>query len=129
MANKKRGYYTLNIGGTKRTMHFSMNFWTAFTEELNVPLDKIGEVFDGGISLSGIRALIYSGLLAYDQEEGNEIDYNIFKVGTWLDDLDAAELENIVQAMLQSKILGNDLNMGIERNPKLASTGKQQPTP
>ena len=41
MANKKRGYYTLTIGGRKRTMHFSMNFWSAFTEELNIPLDKI----------------------------------------------------------------------------------------
>lgn len=127
MANKKRGYYTLAIGGRKRTMHFSMNFWSAFTEEMKVPLDKIGEVFEGGISLSGIRALVYAGLLANDQEEGNEIDYNIFKVGTWLDDLDASELEKIVNTMLESKILGNQLNMGIDRNPK--GEGKQQPTP
>lgn len=127
MANKRRGYYTLNIGGQKRTMHFSMNFWTAFTDELNVPLDKIGDIFDGGISLVGIRAMIYSGLLAYDQEEGNAIDYNIYKVGSWLDDFEAAELENVVNAMLESRILGNDLNMGIERNPK--GEGKQQPTP
>ena len=127
MANKKRGYYTLAIGGRKRTMHFSMNFWSAFTEEMKVPLDKIGEVFEGGISLSGIRALVYAGLLANDQEEGSEIDYNIFKVGTWLDDLDASELEKIVNTMLESKILGNQLNMGIDRNPK--GEGKQQPTP
>lgn len=129
MANKKRGYYALTIGGKKRTMHFSMNFWTAFTEEMNVPLDKIGDIFDGGISLSGIRALVYAGLLAYDQEEGNQIDYNIFKVGSWLDEMDASELEKIIQAMLQSKILGNDLNMGIDRNPKVEAEGKQQPTP
>lgn len=127
MANKKRGYYTLTIGGQKRTMHFSMNFWSAFTDELNVPLDKIGEVFESGISLSGIRALVYAGLLAYDQEEGNDIDYNLFKVGSWLDDMNAAELEKIIAAMLESKILGNDLNMGIERNP--STEGKQQPTP
>lgn len=127
MANKKRGYYTLTIGGQKRTMHFSMNFWSAFTDELNVPLDKIGEVFESGISLSGIRALVYAGLLAYDQEEGNDIDYNLYKVGSWLDEMNAAELEKIIAAMLESKILGNDLNMGIERNP--STEGKQQPTP
>ena len=86
MANKKRGYYTLKIGGKMRTMHFSMNFWSNFTDELNVPIDKIGDVFNDGISLSTIRALIYSGLLANDQEQGNEIDYNIFKVGMWLED-------------------------------------------
>ena len=130
MANKKRGYYTLNIGGQNRTLHFSMNFWAAFTDELKVPLDKIGDVFEGGLSINGIRALIYAGLLAYDQEEGNPIDYNIFKVGAWLEDLNAAELENIVSAMMESKILGNDLNMGIERNPKPANnTGKSKPTP
>ena len=110
MANKKRGYYTLTIGGQKRTMHFSMNFWTAFTEEMNIPLDKIGQVFEGGISLSGIRALVYAGLLANDQEQGNEIDYNIFSVGTWLDDLEPEKINAIVETMLESKILGNTLS-------------------
>ena len=129
MANKKRGYYTTAIGGKKRTMHFSMNFWSAFTEELNIPLDKIGNVFEGGISINGIRALIYSGLLAYDQEEGNQIDYNVFKVGVWLEDFEASELEKIVNSMMESRILGNDLNMGIERNPKAKNDneGKSQP--
>lgn len=129
MANKKRGYYTTTIGGQKRTMHFSMNFWATFTEELNIPLDKIGDVFSGGISINGIRALIYSGLLAFDQEEGNEIDYTIFKVGAWLEDFEATELEKIVNAMTESRILGNDLNMGIDRNPtaKKDNKGKQKP--
>lgn len=127
MANKKRGYYTLTIGGRKRTMHFSMNFWSAFTDCLDIPLDKIGDIFNGGVSLTGIRALVYSGILAYDQEEGNEIDYTIYKVGSWLDDMNADELEKIVNAMLESKILGSDLNMGIDRNPK--TEGKNPPTP
>lgn len=130
MANKKRGYYTLNLGGQNRTLHFSMNFWAAFTDELKVPLDKIGDVFEGGLSINGIRALIYAGLLANDQEQGNEIDYNIFTVGAWLEDLDASELENIVNAMMESKILGNELNMGIQRRPNApANPGKQKPTP
>lgn len=123
MANKKRGYYTLNIGGRKRTLHFSMNFWSAFTEQLELPLDKIGTIFEGGISINGIRALIYAGLLAYDQEEGNEIDYNVYKVGSWLDEIEASELEQITNTMLESKILGNDLNVGIKRNSE--SEGKK----
>ena len=64
-----------------------------------------------------MREIIYCGLLANDQEQGNEIDYNKFKVGAWLEDVDANELENIVGAMTESRILGNDLNMGIQRNP------------
>ena len=92
MANKKRGYYTLNLGGKQRVMHFSMNFWANFTDMLGISLEKIGDVFADGVSITSLRALVYSGLLAYDQEEGNEIDYNEFKVGMWLEDFDG---ENI----------------------------------
>ena len=125
MTNKKRGYYALKLGGRKRTLHFSMNFWANFTDTLNIPLEGIGTVFDGGVSLSTIRALVYSSLLAYDQEEGNEIDYNEFKVGAWMEDLNQTDLEKIISAMMESKILGNQLNMGIERNaPKTKDSGK-----
>ena len=118
MANKKRGYYTLKLGGKMRTMHFSMNFWSNFTDQMDVSLDKIGDVFNNGISIKGIRSLIYSGLLAHDQEQSNEIDYNEFKVRMWLEDFDAEKLNDVVTAMMQSRILGNDLNMGVARNIK-----------
>ena len=95
MANKRRGYYTLNIGGKNRTMHFSMNFWANFTDNLGVSIEKIGDLFKDGISLTGVRALVYSGLLANDQEQGNEIDYNEFKVGMWLEDLSPDQLTYI----------------------------------
>ena len=128
MANRKRVYYSIKMGGKNRTMHFSMNFWANFTDELNVPIEQIGEIFQKGISLSSIRALIYSALLAFDQEEGNEIDYTIYKVGSWLDELPAEKIEEIVGAMMESKILGNELNVGIKRNveksTKKSSKGK-----
>ena len=83
MANKHKGYIDINVGGKKRTLHFSMNFWSEFTEQLGVPLHEIGDVFTKGISIKGLRALVYAGILANDQEQGNEIDYNIYSVGTW----------------------------------------------
>ncbi len=118
MANKKRGYYTLKLGGQNRTMHFSMNFWANFTDILNVPLDKLGDLFTEGVSIKTIRALVYSAILAYDQEEGNLIDYNEFKVGVWLEDFDADKINEVVNAMMESRILGNDLNAGLDRNIK-----------
>lgn len=127
MANKKRGYYTLELGGKNRTLHFSMNFWANFTEGLNIPLDKIGEVFNDGLSISDIRLLIYSALLAYDQENGNDIDYNEFSVGAWLEEVTAENINEMIEALTQTRILGNDLNMGIKRNVT-QSTRKQKKT-
>ena len=86
---------------------------------------KIGEIdgsnifsFENGVSIKSLRALVYSGLLAYDQEEGNEPDYNEFQVGNWLEDVDEKMLTEMIDSMMESKILGNQLNMGIERNPQ-----------
>jgi len=118
MANKKRGYYSLVIGGKNRTLHFSMNFWAAFTDELKISLDQIDKVFSSSLNLNTIRALVYSGLLANDQEEGNEIDYNLYKVGAWLDDVTSEQFNEMVNTLTESRILGNDLNGGISRNAK-----------
>lgn len=118
MANKKRGYYTIKLGGKNRVMHFSMNFWANFTELLEVSLDEIASIFEKGVSIKMIRSLIYSALLANDQENGNEIDYNEFTVGMWLEDFEAEKLDEIVKAMMESRILGNDLNAGLSRNVK-----------
>ncbi|MBN88367.1 hypothetical protein CMO95_02075 [Candidatus Woesearchaeota archaeon] len=125
MANRKRGYYSTKLGGKVRTMHFSMNFWTNFTDLLEIPIERIGDIFQKGINLSTIRALIYSALLANDQENNNEIDYNVYTVGSWLDNMPAEKIEDIVSAMMESKILGNDLNVGIKRTvTKTTKKGK-----
>lgn len=124
MANKKRGYLNIQLGGKKRTLHFSMNFWVEFTEQLGVSLTDIGDVFNGGMSLSGIRALIYSALRANDLEQGNRVDYTLYSVGNWLEDLEAEKINEIVEAMMQSKILGNSL--GGSNEPKKPKPQKAQ---
>ncbi len=129
MANRKRGYYTLKLGGKNRTLHFSMNFWANFTEGLEISLDQLGDVFNNGLSLTDIRLLIYSALLANDQENGNDIDYNQFTVGAWLEDLTADQLNDIVEALTETKILGNDLNMGIKRNVTQSTRPQKKTAP
>lgn len=122
MTNKKRGYIDIKVGNKNKTLHFSMNFWSEFTEQLGISLQDIGGAFQNGISIKGLRALVYSAILANDQENGNEIDYNLFTVGAWLDELDAEKINEIVEVMLQSKILGNSLNGETE------TKGKRQPS-
>ena len=113
---KQRGYYTLKIGGKNRTLHFSMNFWATYTDLLGISLDEIGGVFEKGVSLKAIIMLVYAGILTYDQENKKEIYYDNFDVGNWLEDVGSEDIENIIKAMTESRILGNDLNAGIQRN-------------
>jgi len=114
---KQRGYYTLKIGGKNRTLHFSMNFWATFTELLEISLDQLGDLFQSGVSIKAIISIVYSGILTYDQENKKEIDYDIYDVGNWLEDITSEDIEKIIKAMTESRILGNDLNAGIKRNP------------
>ena len=39
----------------------------------------------------------------------------------WLEDFDSDKLNDVVNAMMESRILGNDLNMGVARNIKKTS--------
>jgi hypothetical protein len=116
MENRKRGYCQLNIGGKDRTLHFSMNFWVAFEDASGHKISEIDKVFSSGISLNTMRALVYAGILAYDQENGNPIDYNVFQVGSWMEDMTPDSLTLLVNTLMESRILGNDLNAGVRRN-------------
>jgi hypothetical protein len=118
MTNKKRGFIDITVQGKTRTLHFSMNFWAEFTEQLGISLQDIGSVFQNGISLTGLRALVYSAALANDLENNNDVDYNIYSVGTWLDDIDAETINKIVETMIESKILGNSLNNNDNKQAK-----------
>ena len=71
-----------------------------------------------------IFTLIYSALLANDQENKLLIDYDKFDVGVWMEDLQSDDLDKIVAAMMESRILGNDLNAGMARNVKQSTKGK-----
>ncbi len=113
---KHRGILELKIGGKVRQLKFSMNFWAMFTEDLDIQLHELGDVFAKGFKLKDIIKIVYFGLKAADLPQGKEIDYNQFTVGDWMDDFNPEHLTSIVEAMGNSKILGNEMNMGISRN-------------
>ena len=122
--NKKRGYITIKIGGKNRTLHFSMNFWAEFTDQSGVGIEQIGEVFQKGFSLAQLRALVYSGLVAYDSENNIPVDYNVFKVGMWLDEISSDDITKVINTMSESKVLGVDLNNELRQPEK-----KNNPNP
>jgi hypothetical protein len=64
-------------------------------------------------------------MMAYDKENKNEISYDVYDVGNWIEDLTQEELMKIMEVMTESKILGNKLNAGLERDQKKNQTPKQ----
>ena len=129
MENRKRGYCQLNIGGQDRTLHISMNFWVAFEDASGHKISEIDKVFSSGITLNTMRALVYAGILAYDQENGNPIDYNVFQVGSWMEDMTPDSLTLLVNTLMESRILGNDLNAGVRRNVEKSTKNPKQINP
>jgi hypothetical protein len=127
--NDKRGYCQLEIGGKIRTLHFSMNFWAAFEHAAGFTISEIDKVLGAGLNLTTLRALIYSGLVAYDQENKQVIDYDQFDVGSWMDDVQQSNIELIVSTLMESRILGNDLNAGVRRNVEKSTKNPKPKNP
>ena len=124
--NKRRGYCQLELGGKNRTLHFSMNFWAAFEEASGFKISEVDKIFGSGLSMATMRDMVYAGIIAYDQENNNEIDYNKFSVGAWMDDIDQAALGTIINTLMESRVLGNDLNAGVRRNVSKSTKNPKQ---
>lgn len=106
----------LELGGKVRTLHFSPNFWAEFTDTIGIPLQDIGDVI--GVDSSGVATLsfrhfidlVYSAIAAHDLENGIEVDYNNYTVGTWMADLKQDQIQTIMKAFSKGKLLGNSLD-------------------
>ena len=84
---KQRGYLELTTDEGKKWMHLSMNFIFNLEEHTGEDLITWSKKLSEGTKVKQtlmICDIAYSGLMAFDQEEGNEIDYNIYKVRNWV---------------------------------------------
>ena len=106
------------IGGKSRSLRFGTNSTAKYCEirgcmledyinDLSTFILAFGKKDDDLDYLSGlkgdeIRDLIYAGLWAFDITEGNQIDYNQFVVGNWIDEAEQKEVNKIFQELLAS---------------------------
>ena len=110
MRNKERGYLQLETSEGKKWMHFSRTSLTKIQEisgeDTATFADRLGKENSTPEEQFDLMAiLVHAGLVAYDLEEGNEIDYNKHKVANWV--WDAAQEDenfglNIVEAFMLS---------------------------
>ena len=83
---KQRGYLQLDTPDGAKWMHFSMNALVNLKNSTGLDVATWGQELDKADTLDQgvmICDLIHSGMLAFDQEEGNNVDYNVFKVRNW----------------------------------------------
>ena len=109
MKTLDRGYLQLKTPEVTKWLHFSRTSITqllklsgddfdAFQKRISKPNQTPEEEFD-------IMALLaHSALIAYDLEEGNEIDYNEHKVANWVYEA-AQEEENFGLKLVEAFML------------------------
>jgi len=114
--NKHRGTCIINIGGKKRGIIFNMNTYAIFCEGMDIEISQIEEVFNGRKQQKGFCWLIYSGCVAYDEKNGNNLDYDIHDFYDWVMDMSEKDTELVTKTMLSSRQLSNDSNNGVSRN-------------
>jgi hypothetical protein len=116
----KRGYYEIEVDGVKITGHFSVNFWALLEETMG--FNSLADTFDfmsKGIGLTQIRMIVFCSERAYSLENGKESLFkNIYHCGAMMEEFTEDNLIAVTKSFTESKLLGNEINFGIDRNPK-----------
>ena len=108
---KQRGYYDLKTEDGVQTLHFSANCWYNVLEDTGMEADVFGKALQDEFDakkqdtlkiLNLLTDLAFAAAKAYDQEQGNEIEYNRFKVRDWMAGLKETDSEAFVHAMTGS---------------------------
>ena len=122
--NKRRGYFTIKLAGEYITGHFSVNFWAELEDALGMA--DLGATFafmHRGIGLKQIREIVYCATRAHALESETIPPFkNIYACGTALEDFNEDDFVEVMKAFTESKLLGNDINFGIPRNPQSEET-------
>ena len=115
MKTEQLGYYKLPSG---QMMHFSINAWYNLEKDTGLSpqmfLQQFGEEAGAKepnefILLDLVTDYVYAACMAYDQEEGNEITYNRYKIRDILMRLDGEQLRNLNDSMLSSSTVETSL--------------------
>ncbi len=99
----QQGYYKLK--GINKWMHFSMNCWINLKQDSGKDIGTFGKEYDEADTISRFIILCevaQAALKAYDQEQGNDIDYDIYKVRAWMEALKEDDAADFMAAMSHS---------------------------
>jgi hypothetical protein len=90
------GTITSNIGGRVRVLKFNLNANYEFCKMHKLKQEDVMPFFTDALNVTAIRDMIYCALLSADLEDGKQIDYNQYTVGSWIAEMPQSELERII---------------------------------
>tara|TARA_B100001057_G_C22216973_1_gene706773 strand:- start:188 stop:514 length:327 start_codon:yes stop_codon:yes gene_type:complete len=100
--NLFRAEVEIAIGGKKRLFKFGINQLALYTEKHKISLSE------AEMSVAQIRDLFWSALVCGAKKKKQEVDFDEWDVGEWIDDMDQADFETVIEAMNQSFPEGQD---------------------
>jgi len=98
------GKLSIELGGKTRHLTFGQNAWYIFCKLHGINISDIGSYFGDSIhNPDAFRDLTYAGLKAFDLSAGNEVDYNAYTVGDWLDEAGEEVIGEVLNCILESR--------------------------
>lgn len=94
--NILRGEVEVSIGGKPRLLKFGTNQLAIFTQMHKVDLSE------ADFGMHHLRDLIYSALVAGAKKQKQDVDFDEWEVGEWIDDLPDEDLQKIVDSFTNS---------------------------
>lgn len=119
--------HKLKIGDKEYNFLFSMLFWKTFYNETGISLNEVGErlVTENLIDqLECAAGIIYSGALTYDKKFKTDQGLTPDDAFEALGEISQQDLTDLFSKLWDTKILGNPINAGMERNAEGESEGK-----
>jgi hypothetical protein len=81
------------IGGKVRLFKFGVNQLAIYSQRHNLNLSEVE------MGMSQIRDLFWSALVAGAKKKKEEIDFDEWDVGEWIDDMEQEDFDKVVEAM------------------------------
>lgn len=104
--NLFRGEVEVSIGGKPRLVKFGTNQLAIFTQRHNIALADVS------FGMEQLRDLIWSGLVAGAKKNKEEVDFDEWTVGEWMDEMEEAEFNKILDAFNNSMPTPGDSKPG-----------------
>jgi len=96
----------VKIGGKERPVKFGTNAISKFCELQGIDLTGYSlvlvQIANGTVKANDIRDLVYAGLWAACKSAKEDIDFDLYDVGDWLDEIEVDEMVKVFDALAAS---------------------------